>query len=78
MSDSHSSTIDVDLGGINVHDLLGRSDDDGESLVEFEESDIVLRDSGLLEGLGDREGGGGREIDGGRGGIGVSYCRPSR
>jgi hypothetical protein len=78
VSDSDGSTINIDLGGINVHDLLGRSDDDGESLVELEKSDIILRDPGLLEGLGDGEGGGGREIDRGRSGIGVSYRRPSR
>ena len=47
--------VDVDLFGVNVEHLLDDSDYNGESLVDFEEVDVVLRDTGLGENLGDGE-----------------------
>jgi hypothetical protein len=65
------TAVDVDLFRVNVHDLFGGTDDDGEGFVEFKEGDVVLRDAGGLEGLGDGERWCGGEVDGCGGGISV-------
>jgi hypothetical protein len=62
--------IDVDLGGIDVADLLGNSDDNGEGFVEFEQGDVVDGEVGLLESLGEGDSGCFREVDGLSAGIG--------
>jgi hypothetical protein len=44
-----STTIDVDLGGIDVADLLGDTDDNGEGLVQLELGNLVDGKTSLLE-----------------------------
>lgn len=62
MTEGDSSTVDVDLGGIYVHDLFGSANDNAKGLVEFEERDVILRNTSLLQSLGNGDGGSSREV----------------
>lgn len=61
---SDCTTIDVDLLGRDLADLLCNADDDREGFVEFEEGNIVVRDAGLLQSLGESDSGSLREVNG--------------
>lgn len=56
--------IDVDLCGVELANLLGDADNDGESLVEFKEGDIVNSEVSLPESLRKGDGRCFREVDG--------------
>lgn len=70
VTECDSATVDVDLCRVEVHDLFSGSDDDGECFVEFEQGDVVLRDTSGLEGLRNGERGCCGEVNGCGGGIG--------
>jgi hypothetical protein len=60
----------VDLGRVEVEDLLGSSNNDGEGLVDLEEGDVLHLDASVLESHGDGDGRGDGEVDGSDGGVG--------
>lgn len=49
VTQSHCASIHIDLLWIKLQDLFGGTNDDGECLVDFEERDIILCQSGLLQ-----------------------------
>ena len=64
MTQGDSATVDVDLGSWDVENLLRDVDDDGESLVNLEQGDVVNGQTSLLQSLGDGESWGGGEVNG--------------
>lgn len=70
MTESDTSTVDVDLGGVEAEDLLGGADDDREGLVDLVERDVLGQEPGVLESERNGDGGSDREVDGRDGGIG--------
>jgi hypothetical protein len=71
MTERDRTTLNVDLCRVNVHDLFGSTYDNGEGFVELEQSDVVLRDTGCFQGLGNGERWCSREVDRSGGGISV-------
>jgi hypothetical protein len=72
VTERDGTTVDVDLGGVELVDLLGDADDDGEGLVDLEEGDVGNGEVGLFESLGQSDGGCLGEVDGLNTGIGPS------
>ena len=66
------ATIDIDLGSWDVEDLFCDVNDDGKGLIDLEQGDIVDRQAGFLQSLGDGDGWGGGEVDGVNASIGIS------
>lgn len=60
----NNSPIHIDLGRVNVANLLGDADDDGERLVQLELSDVVNSEVGLLKSKGHSLSGSLREVNG--------------
>lgn len=73
MTERNGTTSNVDLFSRETKHLLRSDNDDRERLVELPQSDVVFRDTGVLESKGDGEGRGRGEVDGFGRGVGVSY-----
>jgi hypothetical protein len=73
MTQGNSTAVDVHLGSWNIENLLGDIDDNGESLVDLKQGDIVNGQASLLQSLGDGESWSGGEINRVNASVGIGW-----
>lgn len=64
MAESDGTTVNIDLCGVELANLLSDADYNGEGLVELEKGDVVDSEVGLRQSLGKGDSGRLREVDG--------------